>query len=153
MQTTCGFSDTPGGVSGSELLTAYGPTLLVDVGFDPNFSPSASHIIPIPGITGIEALVDTGAGESFIDNALAAQLKLSTVDRKMISGVHGSKLSNMYLAQVHIPSLQFTIWGSFGGVDLIAGGCVHRVLIGRTFLSRFTMVYNGITGSVTLSSI
>jgi len=151
-QTNCGFHDTPGGVSGSDLLTAYGPTLLVDIGFGPDFSPSAAHIAPAPGITGIEALVDTGAGESCIDNSLAARLNLSIVDRRMVSGIHGSRLSNMYLAQVRVPALDFTIWGAFTGVDLLAGGCKHSVLIGRTFLARFTMVYDGLTGAVTISS-
>jgi hypothetical protein len=73
-QTSCGFKSTTGGASGSDLLIAYGPTLLVDLGFDPNFVPSGG-MVPVPGITGIQALVDTGAGESWIDNSLAAKGK------------------------------------------------------------------------------
>jgi len=37
-------------------------------------------------------------------------------------------------------------------VDLIAGGQAHYALIGRTFLQSFTMVYEGRTGTVTLSN-
>jgi hypothetical protein len=96
-------------------------------------------------------LVDTGAGESCIDNLLAGQLNLPIVDRRPISGVHGAHIVNMYLAQIHVPSLAFTIYGAFAGVDLAAGGQVHKALIGRTFLQNFTMVYEGLTGSVKLS--
>jgi predicted aspartyl protease len=126
--------------------------MLVDVGFDPNFQPPPNPNRPVAGLTGIEALVDTGASESCIDSLLASQLNLPIVDRRMVSGVHGSQEINMHLAQVHIPSLNFTIYGAFAGVHLAAGGQVHRVLIGRTFLQRFTMMYNGITGAVTISS-
>jgi len=59
---------------------------------------------------------------------------------------------NVHLAQVHIPSLNSTIYGAFAGVDLVAGGQVQGALIGSTFLQRFTMVYEGRTGTVTLSS-
>jgi hypothetical protein len=56
----CGFDDIPGGASGSALLVGYGPTLLVDIGFDAAFIPKGGNR-PTPGMTGIRALVDTGA--------------------------------------------------------------------------------------------
>jgi predicted aspartyl protease len=152
--TKCGFDDVPGGATGSELLTRYGPTLSVDVGFDPDFvqkdGPTAT---PKPGMTGIHALVDTGAGESCIDSELAAQLNLPVVDRRMVSGAHGSQEVNMHLAQVRVPSLNIVIYGAFAGVHLAAGGQFHKALIGRTFLDAFTMVYEGNTGTVTISSV
>ena len=58
----------------------------------------------------------------------------------------------MHLAQIHVPSLQVTLYGTFAGVDLIAGGQLHHALIGRTFLRHFTMTYNGASGSVVLFS-
>ncbi len=58
----------------------------------------------------------------------------------------------MYLAHIHIPNLNFTIYGAFAGVDLIAGGQRHYALIGRTFLRYFKMTYDGLTGDVTLSA-
>ncbi len=154
VQTKCGFDNVPGGASGSDLLVSFGPTLWVDIGFDPSFDPSQlkSGKIPVPGITKIEGLVDTGATESCIDNLLAAQLKLPIVDRRMVAGANGGYVTNMYLAQVHIPTLGFTLYGAFAGADLKAGGQVHSALIGRTFLCRFTMVYEGKTGTVTISS-
>ncbi|MBI3491026.1 MAG: retroviral-like aspartic protease family protein [Acidobacteria bacterium] len=134
------------------MLVTYGPTLLVDIGFDPNYQPPPHPNLPVPGIKGIHALVDTGATESCIDSMLATQLGLPVVDKRVVAGVSGPQDVNIHLAQVHIPSLLFTIYGTFAAVHLAAGGQPHRALIGRTFLSRFTMVYNGQTGDVTISS-
>jgi hypothetical protein len=75
--TECGFASIVGGASGSDLLSFYGPTIKVDIGFDAGFVGGISQInIPTPGIKGINALVDTGASESCIDSMLAAQLNL-----------------------------------------------------------------------------
>lgn len=150
-ETLCGFNDVPGGASGQDLLAAWGPTLKVDIGFDSDYKPERPWTVPIPGMTGIDALVDTGAGESCIDSLLAGQLNLPIVDRRSVSGVHGSQMVNMHLAQIHVPSLNFTIYGAFAGVELAAGGQAHKALIGRTFLQNFTMVYEGSTGTVKLS--
>ena len=133
------------------MLTAHGPTLIVNIGFDPTFD-AAKPGVPIPGISGVHALVDTGASQSFIDSMLASQLGLPVVDKVTISGISGGQETNMYLAQVHIPSLPWTIYGLFAGVHLAAGGMIHKALIGRTFLQSFTMTYNGKTGNVDLSS-
>ena len=154
MRTTkCGFNDVPGGASGAELLVTYGPTLLVNIGFDPSFRPAQTNA-PKAGISGIQALLDTGAGESCIDSLLAAQLNLPIVDRQTVAGVGGSHTVNMHLAQVAVPSLGVTIHGKFAGVHLAAGGMRHQALIGRTFLRafEFTMVYEGATGTVTLTA-
>lgn len=149
----CGFDDIPGGAAGKLLLSYLGPTILVDIGFDPNFNPtSLPSAAPIAGVQGVRALVDTGAGDNCIDNLLATSLNLPVADRRPVSGIHGSHISNMHLAQVHIPSLGFTIYGMFAGVDLHAGGQPHLALLGRTFLQRFTMTYDGRTGNVILSS-
>lgn len=148
-RTKCGYNSGPHG-SGRDLLATWGPGLLVDIGFDPNFSPQIPGLVPIPGITKVQALVDTGAAQSCIDSLLAAQLKLPIVDQVQISGVGGAQVVNMHLAQVHVPFLNFTVYGAFAGVHLAAGGQLHQVLIGRTFLQHFTMVYEGRTGTVTI---
>lgn len=150
-ETKCGFNSVPGGASGALLLAIYGPTLVVNVGFDLKWTPDPKTP-PIPGLAGIHALVDTGASESCIDNLLAAQLNLPVVDRRSIAGSSGKHTVSVYLAQIHVPALSFTIYGQFAGVDLKAGGQVHNALIGRTFLQNFTMVYEGRTGNVTISS-
>ena len=51
-----------------------------------------------------------------------------------------------------MPALQFTIYGRFFGVHLEAGGQIHRALMGRDFLYKFLMVYEGYTGTVTIST-
>jgi predicted aspartyl protease len=150
-ETKCGFNDVAGGASGADLLVSLGPTLIVDIGFDPKFDGNNITTPPIAGITGIHALVDTGATESCIDNLLAAQLNLPLVDRRPIGGIGGQQMANIYLAQIHVSTLRFTIYGAFAGVELRAGGQVHSALIGRTFLRKYTMVYEGRTGTVTLS--
>lgn len=151
--TKCGFLDIPGGATGAENLVQWGPTLLVDIGFDPNYNFSPFAAPPVPGKTGLHALVDTGATESCIDSLLAAQLNLPVVDKRTIAGAHGAKDVNMHLAQVHVPLLNYTIYGAFAGVDLRDGGQAHSALIGRTFLADFKMIYEGQTGNVELIHI
>lgn len=124
----CGFVDDPKlGVSGSKLLVLYGPTIQVDIGFDPDFRPDPTKTLdpPKPGVTGQHALIDSGASDSCIDSLLAAQLKLPIVDRQRVSGVHGSGEVNIHLAQIAIPALGNLTYGRFAGVHLQAGGQVH----------------------------
>jgi hypothetical protein len=148
--TKCGFDDTPG-LSGCASLEFHGPTLFVQIGFDPTYDPKAVPIgVPNLPTDTIRALVDTGAIESCIDSALAMTLKLPVVDRRMVAGAHGAKEVNVHLAHIHVSRLNFTIYGAFCAVDLAAGGQTHLALIGRTFLRGFTMVYEGRTGTVTL---
>jgi predicted aspartyl protease len=153
-ETKCGFEDVPGGASGGEFLRVYGPTLLVNIGFDPAYKWDSQNPPPppVPGITGIRALVDTGAGECCIDSLLASNLNLPIVDKRTISGSYGKHEANVYLAQIHVPSLNMIMYGAFAGVHLTAGGQWHMALIGRTFLRKYTMVYEGRTGMVTLSN-
>ena len=150
-KTKCGFDSTASS-SGPNMLVLYGPTLLVDIGFDPDYDPKDPQKIPISGIKHVEALVDTGAGLSCIDSLLATQLGLPAIDKKPVSGISGQQEANIYMAQVHIPSLAFTLYGAFAGVHLQIGGQMHKALIGRDFLRGFTMVYEGRTGTVTISS-
>ena len=124
---------------------------MVDIGFDLNHR-LGSAAPPDLAEKGLGALVDTGATMSCIDSGLAIQLNLPVVDRQTVAGVHGKKEVNLHLAQIYIPSLRFTIYGSFAAVDLIAGGQPHHALIGRTFLKNFTLTYNGRTGEVEISS-
>lgn len=152
--TKCGCNTVPGQQHGSDLLVTIGPTLIVDIGFDPKYKPGVGVRVPapIPAITGMWALIDTGASECCIDSILATQLGLPIVDKKQIAGVGGAQEVNIHLAQIHVPALDHTIYGMFAGVHLVAGGQMHRALIGRTFLKSFDMVYTGSTGDVILSN-
>jgi hypothetical protein len=151
-EALCGFNDSPDGTSkGRDLLEFHGPTILVDIGFDDQFKPDTASP-PKALITGVWALVDSGATESCIDSGLADELKLPIVDRRKIAGSKGAHEVNVHLGQIHIPSLKKTIYGAFCAVDLAAGGQQHRALMGRTFLRHFTMIYSGTTGEVRLFS-
>jgi hypothetical protein len=137
--TKCGFESVPGGASGQELLTSHGPTLFVDIGFDPNFDTKQVQP-PAAAISQVWALVDTGAAESCIDSLLAAQLNLPIVDRRPISGAHGIKDVNIHLCQIHVPSLNRTILGAFASVDLTAGGQLPNALSGLVFVQHHTVL-------------
>lgn len=132
------------------MLALFGPSLPVEIGFDPNFRPNTGTRPRLP-VHQFPALVDTGAAESCIDSKLAATLKLPIVDRQQVAGVHGSGEVDKHLAQIYVPALDVTVYGRFAGVHLTAGGQPHVALIGRTFLRNFTLVYEGRTGTVTLS--
>jgi hypothetical protein len=82
---------------------------------------------------------------------MAAQLNLPIVDKRKIGGVGGAQEVNIHLAEVHVPSLAFTIFGQFAGVHLQAGGQVHKALLGRTFLKACSMSYDGPAGKVVIS--
>ena len=135
------------------LLTEIGPTLAVRIGFDPGFNPDENRYgLPELPQAPLPALVDTGALESCIDSALARELDLPVVDRGTVAGVHGASEVDYHLAQVYVPGLDWTVYGTFAGVHLTAGGQVHTALIGRTFLQDFTLTYEGRTGRVSIAN-
>ena len=150
-EARCGFDDVVGDAHGSDLIVNVGPTLLVDIGFDPNYVPSKTASAPSADPQSVQALVDTGATTSCIDNLLAVELGLPVVDRMPIAGVGGQHLANMYLAQIHVPDLNRTLYGTFAGVNLQSGGQSHSGLLGRTFLRHYRMIYDGPSGAVTIS--
>lgn len=120
-----------------EGLTALGPTLWVRIGLANLAGPFL-------------ALVDTGASVSCIDKGVALQLKLPQIDRWNMAGIEGPYQAAVHLGIVHIPALNWQIYGGFPAVNLVAGGQPHHALIGRDFLQHFTMTYEGSTGKVEL---
>ena len=130
-------------------LVAVGPTLEVQIGFDPGYRPGDAFLPAVPQAL-YPALIDTGALTSCIDADLASALDLIVVDRQWVSGAGGSLEVNVYAAQIVIPSLPWVIYGELAGVNLLAGGQRHSALIGRTFLRHQRLVYDGRTGTVTL---
>lgn len=110
----CGFDDAP---QGPKLLVHYGPEILVDIGFDQDYRRDTNRP-PKRQLDSVQALIDTGARESCIDSALAAELQLPIFDRRPISGVLGSHEVGFHLAQIHVPALKFTLYGRFAGVPL-----------------------------------
>ena len=136
---------------GGDLLSYAGPTISVHVGFDETVLAGRSAPLPSPGVEPVRALIDTGASQSCIDDALAQKLGLPEVDQQEVSGVGGVHKVTMYLGHIYIPALDFTQYGEFAGVNLSGGGQRHEVLLGRSMLRTMVMVYDGITGSVSIS--
>ncbi len=139
------------GSTDPDVLSYIGPTIDVQIGFDPSYRASSGSQ-PILPPTLWPALIDTGAMDSCIDSELASILHLTAVNRRWIAGVSGPQEVNVYAAQLLIPSLNSVIHGTFHGINLRAGGQPHLALIGRTFLRSYKLVYDGRIGVVTLSN-
>lgn len=133
-----------------DYLGRYGPTLWIDIGFDPKYKAGQPGV-PESQIQNVPALVDTGAGESMIDDKLAADLKLPLVDRVIVAGIGGTHEINVYLAHLYIPSLGYIQYGRFGGGNLAEGGQEHKALLGRSLLRDMLMVFDGPKGQVALA--
>ena len=149
MDVNCGFSDQPGR-SGQEALALYGPTLLVEIGYDPDFEENDRERPDIPDDLR-PALVDTGAAESCIDADFAREMRMPLRGQGEVAGIGGVITVDYYLAQIYVPGLDRTIYGQFAGINIQAGGQPCYALIGRDFLQNYTLVYQGSTGRVTLS--
>lgn len=136
-----------------------GPSLLVDIGFDPTVLTQVAAGAPVqppaagtsPNVRQVLALIDTGAVESCIDDALAQQLQLPLVNQQQASGVGGIHTLNVYLAFIAMPLLATVQAGTFIGAQLSTGGQPHLALIGRTLLSDTLLIYDGRSGSVKLA--
>ena len=132
-------------------LFTLGTTLEVQIGYDPTFRVGVRRPPRIPADFH-PALVDTGSALSCIDSDLAIALNLPGAGHQNLAGIGGIYRADMYLAQICIPRLEWVVAGQFAGVQLSAGGQPHRALLGRHFLRRFRLVYEGRTGAVTLSN-
>ena len=131
-------------------MTYLGPTLSVYVGFDVRYGEGEVLTPDLP-VRLMPALVDTGASSSCIDTALAEELGLPIIDEDTVIGVGGAVNVNLYWAQIFVPGLEASFSGPMAGVNLSAVQQPHSILIGREFLQRFTMVYEGRTGAVVIS--
>jgi predicted aspartyl protease len=144
----CGCEGSP---QPHQQLVYYGACLSVNLGFDPSWNPERKAP-PLAGISDLEALIDTGAEESCIDSALAAQLNLPLIDKRPIVGV-GQMDADVHLAQVFIRAMKYTIRGHFAAVPLQENGHRQRVLLGRTFLRDCLLVYDGRSAKVTIQIV
>jgi hypothetical protein len=142
---------SPDGVaqSAADQLVEIGPTLEVDIGFDPNFRVGDER--PILGGKSLKALIDTGAIDSFIDADLARALDLPLVDRRFVSGSSGRHEAEFRLAQIYSRQLHLTLQDPMGCLKLVGGGQTHSALLGRSFLQHCTLEYLGKSGRVFLT--
>jgi len=144
--------------TGQQVLLYKGPTTLVEVDFEAGLfhADPAKVQAAIAARTAapqlVEALIDTGALESCIDEDLAATLQLPLIDQGEASGVGGKEKFNVYLGHIRIVALNYYQYGRFLGVKLQQGQQPHKAILGRTLLQGMILVYDGRTGMCTLAN-
>jgi hypothetical protein len=142
-----GFEDpTKPQLSSAQCLRAAGPGLPIEI----SQATSAQQATPQPPVLqSALALIDTGATHSCVDQQLAQSLHLPIIDRQQVAGVGGQQTHNVYLAQLSMPPpLSAGYRGRLIGVQL---GGPYRIIVGRDFLARALLVYDGLNGTVTIS--
>ena len=70
---------------------------------------------------------------------------MRTVQAGFKAGRHAAAV---YMARVYVPSLDRLPFQPFAGARLSDGDQPHRMILGRTFLRRYRMSYDGGTGAV-----
>jgi hypothetical protein len=143
-----GFKQGTASETPTDLLERIGPTLLVDVGLRSADPPAAPPNLPVKKV---HALIDTGAGGECIDDELARSPDLPISEEGWISGVGGRHRAVIYVARVYVPSLDRLLFQRFAGVRLSEGGQSHQVILGRAFLRRYRLAYDGSTGQVEIT--
>lgn len=133
-------------------LIQRGPVVQVTVSLDQTMAAQilqSGGALP-PPVTGY-ALIDTGASVTCIDDAAAQKLGLPVIDvANIASASHASTQQNVYPMHMEITGADIGIGSPRTvGAPLAAQGLL--VLIGRDVLAHCMLVYNGATGSFTLS--
>jgi hypothetical protein len=96
------------------------------------------------------ALIDTGASISAIDEDIAQALKIPVIDQgKMSSASHDSHPCNLYPVQFTIGNVLVVQVPRTMGAKLKSKGFI--AIIGRDILQNCMLVYNGGMGTITLS--
>jgi predicted aspartyl protease len=133
-------------------LVLTGPRLSVSIGLGEDFAESLlerGETVPEPAIG--EALIDSGAYRTCIDENLAKQLGLPIVGVTTISSAsHASTQCNLHSIKIEF------IGSSLSTNVLQAPACSLAsqklaVLIGRDVLQQFLLVYNGPLGHWTMT--
>jgi predicted aspartyl protease len=129
-------------------LAHYGPRLQITVGLA---QPIAEELQkagkPVPEPISGQALIDTGASATCIDDEAARKMQLPVIGRvTMASATHESIEKNVYPIHIQVigANIAFGVAGA-AGVDLKAQDLL--ALIGRDVLSQAILVYNGADGT------
>ncbi len=135
---------------GPNELIARGPLLKVNIGYHPSTPVSDKRAAKVLEYEW-DALVDTGASTSCIDVEIADILGLPIVDRKPMGGVFGFEMANIHLGLLNVTALGHTSVGMFCALPLgeVLG---VRAILGREFLSHYSMHYDGRIGRVTITN-
>jgi predicted aspartyl protease len=132
-------------------LQQRGPVLQVVVSVEQNMAQALQQqgqTVPAPK-SGF-ALIDTGASFTCIDEQAAKDLALPIIDVvTMSSASHAQHQCNVYPVQIAVPPMLNLQVPRAVGAALAAQGLL--ALIGRDVLQNCLLVYNGGTGSISLS--
>ncbi len=136
----------------SVVLQTRGPVVQVTVGVADVVAhqlAAAGQNVPQP-IAG-QALIDTGASVTCIDDQIAQQLQLPVIDvAQMTSASHAAIPVNIYPAVIEFVGFGMRLnIGRAMGANLAPQGIV--ALLGRDLLQVCTLHYNGPTGQITLA--
>lgn len=104
----------------------------------------------VPAAISGPALVDTGANSTCVDEAIVQQLTVAPIDVVSISSAsHVSTQKSVYPVRLTLMGTNLTLNASRAiGVPLQTQGYI--ALLGRDFLQRFVLIYNGPAGELTL---
>ena len=143
-----GFKKGKAGATPADLLGQFGPTLMVDIGLRSRSQAGEPPDLPLKNV---KALIDTGAGGDCIDDELAKSLGLPISDEGEISGIGGRHHAFIYTARIYVPKLDRLLFQPFTGVKLKQGAQWHRVILGRSFLRPYRLIYDGADGQVDIT--
>jgi hypothetical protein len=118
-------------------LKEQGATLTVYIGYPPNL------------LMKLTALIDTGGTANTIEATIATRLRLPVVEFDNVRGVHGGKDTTVHASLMSIPVLNIN-----NEPHRFHAGDIHprQVLLGRLFLEKYKLTYDGRTGSVFISN-
>jgi predicted aspartyl protease len=90
------------------------------------------------------AVIDTGADCSCIDNSLAAELGLVSLNVRLVHTPSGNTKQPVYDCQLHLPNRKApNLAFEFDVCGAKLADQPYRALLGRDFLKHFTLVNNG----------
>ena len=136
----------------ADAMRQHGPLLQVAIGISQDVSEQLlNQGLSLPEQISGNALIDTGASTSCIDDEIAVKMGLPIIDVvNMMSASHPSVAQNVYPIQMHLAGSNITIEIPHAvGANLASQGLI--ALIGRDFLQHCTFHYNGVSGQITLS--
>ena len=133
-------------------LQQRGPIVQVAIGIAQTFADQLlQQGTALPSPVSGNALIDTGASTTCIDDAIAQSMGLPAIDVvTMASASHASTQQNVYPIHMQIVGspIRAEVHNAIGA-NLAVQGII--ALIGRDFLQHCTLHYNGFTGAITLS--
>ncbi len=133
-------------------LLQHGPIVQVVAGLAQTFADQLlQHGVSLPQPVSGNALIDTGASTTCIDEKIARQMKLPAIDVvSMASASHAATQQNVYPVQMQIVGSPIRVEIPRAiGANLQSQGII--ALIGRDYLRHCTLHYNGVTGEITLA--